>query len=246
MDRLMYVVANGTQQVMAAQTVNLNNLANSNTAGFRADLVQFDSESVGEGGLDTRIYPVAKPNQSDFKFGSINETGRDLDIAIKTDGWITVEGMGGKEAYTRAGNLSIDGNGMLVTASGKFVLGEGGPISVPPAQNVEISSDGSISILPLGQGPEALAQVDRLKLVNPEKTDIGKGEDGLFYRLDGGESESDSEVKIVSGALEGSNVDLVTAFIGIMDLARAYETEIKMMKVDEDISDSSAQIMHIN
>ena len=89
--------------------------------------------------------------------GPLITTGRELDVAIKGDGLIAVQAPDGSEAYTRAGDLQINSAGMLVTGTGFPVLGNSGPIAIPPNEKLEIGSDGTISILPIGQTPNTLA-----------------------------------------------------------------------------------------
>ena len=245
MDRFVYISANNSQQLMDAQTINIHNLANVNTPGFRADFAHFHAAAVSGDGLDSIAYSSLGSIASDFKAGAISATNRDLDIAIQNEGFISVQGKDGKEALTRAGNLMIDAKGMLVTSSGQPVLGNGGPITIPPSEQIEIAEDGTISVRPQGQGPASLAQLDRIKLVKPNTEDLQKGLDGLFYSKNDTAFAADSSVKIQSGALEGSNVDAVGTMVQIMELAREYEVQSKMMKAAEDNSQTSAQIMHV-
>ncbi len=246
MDHFSYIAATGSEQIMRTQAMNIHNLANVNTTGFRADLARFESKAVTGDGFPSRVYSVAVDNSADFSAGSIRTTGRDLDVAVDGEGWIAIQGKDGQEGYTRAGGFNISPEGMLVTPSGQFVLGNGGPVAIPPAEKVSIGSDGTISIQPLGQGPEGMAQLDRIKLVNPENQELQKKQDGLFYMKNGIDAEPDSEVHLVSGALEGSNVDAVGALVSIMELSREYELEVKLMEEAKDLDQSSAQIMHIN
>lgn len=245
MDRFVYLAANGSEQIKQMQTLQLNNLANVNTAGFRADLSNFKSQAAEGDGLHSRTFTYADDTTSNFSPGSIRQTNRTLDVAITGDGMFAVSGLDGKEAYTRAGNFKISPEGILLTASGQQVLGNGGPISIPPAEKIEIGSDGVISIRPLGQSSESLAQLDRIKLVKPEHADLHKGEDGLFYTA-GAPAEEDSSVNVKSGFLEGSNVDAIGTLINIMDYSRQYEMEIKMMKAAEDIASTSEQILQLS
>lgn len=245
MDRLVYLAANGNNHLMSAQMANINNLANVNTPGFRADIPSFHSVDVKGGGLPTRTYSALDTPRSDFTPGTIVNTGRDLDVAIEGEGWFAVQSASGVEGYTRGGNFKISPEGMLMTQDDRFVLGNGGPIAIPPAESIEIGSDGAISIRPLGQSAEALAQVDRIKLVNPDKTELYKGEDGLFYTENKEPLSPDSKVTIISGAFEKSNVDAVGALVSMIDFARQYEIDVKLMKMAEDNSDRTARIMQI-
>ncbi|MBW7930764.1 MAG: flagellar hook-basal body complex protein, partial [Gammaproteobacteria bacterium] len=167
MDRLLYVAMTGAREAMRAQSVVANNIANASTTGFREVRRAVDSAPVAGPGLPTRVNPVSLPDAWNPESGTLLHTGRELDIAIQGEGWIAVQDAGGNEAYTRAGNLRINASGLLETASGDLVKGAGGPISIPPFQQLYIGNDGQISVVPQGQSPEALAIVDRIKLVNP-------------------------------------------------------------------------------
>ena len=245
MDRFIYVAASGTDQIMRAQSVNAHNLANANTTGFRADLAQFHSKPVYGDGQPSRVFAVAESSRWDLDEGDIKTTGRELDIAVAGEGWIAVQNAEGKEAYTRAGDLHLSAEGLLMTGSNQLVLGNGGPVAIPPAEKIEVGEDGTISIRPLGQSAEGMAQVDRIKLAKPPTEQLEKREDGLFYRKDNKPTPLADDVTIVSGALEGSNVDAVGTLMSIIDLSRQYEMQVKMMKIAEDASDSSAQIMQV-
>lgn len=239
----MYISAAGAQQVLEAQAVHANNLANVNTRGFRADYEWFRSQDVfGEGHL-TDAYPYIEDPGSDLNPGSIIQTQRELDIAIQGNGWIAVQNAEGQEAYTRAGDLKMDANGALTNGAGHPILGNGGGIAIPPSEKIEIGSDGTITIRPLGQEAQALAQVDRIKLVNPPAAQMRKGEDGLFYLKEGGTASADGSVKIISNALENSNVNAVNELTHLIALARHFEIQIKMMKTQQEATTQSAQML---
>ncbi|MGB5323813.1 MAG: flagellar basal body rod protein FlgF, partial [Pseudomonadales bacterium] len=192
---------------MHAQTAHANNLANAATTGFRADFVDAVSLAVKNGdGLKSRVYAVAHTPATNFEFGSMQSTGRDLDIAINGEGWLAVIGPNGEEAYTRAGSLHTDAFGALRNERGDQVLGNGGPIAIPEAESIEIGSDGTISIRALGQGPQTLVEVDRLKLVAADSGELKKGEDGRFYAA-GALPAVDAAIRVSKGFLETSNVN---------------------------------------
>jgi flagellar basal-body rod protein FlgF len=247
MDRMLYIAMTGAAHTMRAQTVNSNNLANANTTGFRADLAAFSTQELQGPGHDSRAYGTATRGSVDFNEGPIIQTGRELDVAIQGEGWIAVQGADGSEAYTRAGDLKIDPNGLLVTGAGYPVLGNSGaPIAIPPAEKMEIGVDGTISIRPVGQGAETLAVVDRIRLVNPELNNMQKGEDGLFRTRDQQPAIPDAGVRVASGAIEGSNVSAVEGLVRMIELSRQFEMQVKMMKTAEDNDRASAQIMSIS
>ncbi len=245
MDRMLYIAMTGAREIMTSQAVNTNNLANASTTGFRADLESFSSVPVWGEGHPDRVYAAAEGMGVDFSGGSIQSTGRDLDVAIKGDGWIAVQAPDGSEAYTRSGDLRVDGFGVLTTGAGYPVLGEGGPIAVPPNGKLDIGADGTITVQPLGQGINALAIVDRIKLVNPPNSALEKGEEGLM-RMRGGVAEADASVSLASGALESSNTNAVESMVRMIELARQFEMQIKMMKTAEDNDRSAAKLMSMS
>ncbi|WNO07969.1 flagellar basal body rod protein FlgF [Teredinibacter sp. KSP-S5-2] len=248
MDKALYIAMTGAKHNMRSQTVHSNNLANVNTTGFKSDFAQARSMPVYYGeGLPTRAYALSENPATNFNSGASVETGRDLDIMVERDGFIAVQAPDGQEAFTRAGSLYVDSVGMLRNGSGLPVIGNGGPIAIPTAAKIEIGLDGTISIVPLGEEDQALAQVDRIKLVNPPLEDMRKGEDGLFRPANaGGEVPADANVRIVSGFLEASNVNAVNEMTSVMSLARQYEMQVKIMKTAEQNSESSARLLQSN
>lgn len=248
MDRALYIAMTGAKHNMLAQATRANNLANLSTTGFRADFEQSRSMGVYYGsGQPTRAYAMTESPQANFTSGPMITTGNDLDIAIQGNGFIAVQAPDGSEAYTRAGNLAVDARGVLRTASGLQVLGTGGgPISIPENEKVQIGNDGTISMVGLGQGPEALVQVGNLKLVNPDLKNLEKGDDGLFRQRDGLQAAASPNVTVRSGMLEGSNVNAIDEFTQIMSLARQYEMQVKIMKTAEENSASSAQLLQMS
>jgi len=244
MDKALYIAMTGAKNNMMAQTSHSNNLANINTTGFRADFAQARSMPVYYGdGHPSRAYALTERPATDFSQGAMNNTGRDLDIAVEGEGFIAVQAPDGTEAYTRAGGLNVDPLGILRNASGMPVIGNDGPIALPPLQSMEIGSDGTISIVAQGQGPEAMVEVDRIKLVDPDLGDVSKGEDGLFRLADGIPAPADAGVSVVTGFLEGSNVNAVDEFTNILSLTRQYEMQLKLMQTTEQNSESSARLL---
>lgn len=241
---MLYVAMSGARQARLAQTVNTNNLANANTTGFRADLQAFKSLNVVGPGFDSRAYAMDGNSGVDTRSGPMIATGRDLDVAVKGDGWIAVQAPDGSEAYTRAGHLEVDANGLLTT-NGHPVMGNGGPIAVPPYSKIQIGNDGTITVEPLGQGPRTLATVDRIKLVNPQASNLVKGNDGLMHTKSGQPAVADAGVQLASGTLEGSNVNSVDAMVNMIDLARRFEMQVNMMKTAQDDNRSSTQLLQL-
>ncbi|TDO16774.1 MULTISPECIES: flagellar basal-body rod protein FlgF [Halomonas] len=239
MDRILYTAMSGARQSMEQQTVVSHNLANLDTAGFRAQLHAMRAVPVqGDGRLLTRVSVAASTPGADLSPGVINQTGRALDVAIDGEGWLAVQAQDGSEAYTRRGDLHVDGNGLL-TSVGRPVIGEGGPIQLPLRAQVSIGADGTISTIGAGEDPDALVPVGRLKLVNPAAGALARGDDGLF-RPDAVDQEqpaalpADENVRLVSAALEGSNVSAVDTMVSMIDVARRYEMQTKVISTADE------------
>lgn len=242
---MLYVAMSGAKQNMLAQSVNANNLANISTNGFRADYSAARSMPLFDGpGQPTRVYSMTEKPGIDFKPGSMNTTGRDLDVAIVGDGFVAVQTPDGKEAYTRAGDLTTDNTGLLKTGAGYSVIGDGGPITIPEAAKVDVGKDGSISITTTG-GATGSTVVGKIKLVNPNIKDLQRNEYGLFVLKNGDDADADNSVSLVSGTLESSNVNAASALVSMIELARQFEMQIKMLKTAEKNDEQSAQMMRI-
>ena len=243
MDRMLYVAMSGARETLIAQGNASNNLANANTSGFVSDLNQFRSMPVFGAGHPTRVYAMDERPSSDFSHGGISQTGRALDVAVKDGGWIAVQANDGSEAYTRRGDLRIDATGVLATGNGLPVNGNSGPIALPPFDAVQIGTDGTISIRPKGAAANELAVIDRIKLVDPQYEQMTKGEDGLMRLKDGGEAPASAEQRLVSGALESSNVNIVNEMVNMIELSRRYEMQIKLMKTAEETAASASSVI---
>jgi flagellar basal-body rod protein FlgF len=246
MDKSLFISMTGASQNMKSQTAHANNLANLSTTGFRRDFEQARSMPVFGDGHPTRVYAMSERPGTDLSSGSMIQTGRDLDIAVEGSGWIAVQAPDGNEAYTRAGNLRIDAFGVLRTASGLPVLGNGGPIAVPPAEKIEIGSDGTVSIRALGEAPNVMVEVDRIKLVNPDDKLLRKGEDGLMRVQGELEQPADGAVRVATGFLEGSNVNAVEEMTSMLALSRQFELHVKMMRTAEENSQSTNKILQMS
>src|SRR5579863_1088271 len=243
MDRLVYVAMSGAKEILRAQAANNQNLANSNTNGFRADLSAFQTQNVVGAGLPSRAYATSDVTGWDSSTGSLDATGRPLDVAIKGPGWIAVQAADGSEAYTRAGDLRIGADGTLTTARGDAVLGDSGPITVPAHTSINVGVDGSVSVVPWGQPPMTVSAVGRIKLVNPANDQISRGSDGLFRSNSGQALEADASVHLVSGTLESSNVNIAETMANMIELARSYEVQVKAMKTAEDTAAESTKLL---
>lgn len=236
MSELLSTIMSGARQVMKAQSVNANNLANASTDGFRAEMVHIAS-------LDSAAGLSGTPDMSP---GMVRTTGRNLDVSLTGDGWIAIQTPEGGEGYTRRGDLKLNEFGQLTNGVGQAILGNGGPISLPPFKSLEIGSDGVITIQPLKGDATSLVTIETIKLVKPDEKMLFRGEDGIMRHREGLVSDPDPEVKIQSGSLEGSNVNAVAEMLKMIDLARQFEAQVKLMQDTEDNSDTLASLLRIN
>jgi flagellar basal-body rod protein FlgF len=243
MDRFLYISMSGAKETLRAQTVNNHNLANASTTGFRADLSAFQTREVAGSGHASRAYATNSTTGFDTSQGALVHTGRDLDVGIHGPGWLAVQTPDGREAYTRMGDLRVDASGMLMNGAGLPVLGDAGPLSVPPNASVMIGSDGTVSIVPLGQGAETTALVGRIKLVNPTPDSVTRGDDGLFRLKDGTDAPAEASVKLASGVLESSNVNVADAMVNMIELSRHFDLQVKAMRTAEENAAAAAQLL---
>ena len=245
MDKMLYVAMTGASQNALAQKAHANNLANISTTGFQRDLEQARSMPVFGDSFPARAYAMTERPATDFTPGSMLETGRDLDVAIGGDGFIAVQAPDGSEAYVRTASMNIDALGVLRAGNGMPVMGNGGPIAVPPEQKIEVGEDGTITIRAMGEGPEVMAEVDRIKMVNPDLKTITKGLDGLIHTTTGQPAPADANVKLVSGFLENSNVNAVEEMTSVLALSRQFELHVKMMTTAKEGDEAMARVLQI-
>ena len=246
MDRLIYTAMTGAKHAFLQQAGVAHNLANASTVGFRSMEHKFRTVPVQGEGAPTRAFVVDASVVDVFDQGPMMATGRPLDVAVQGAGWIAVETPDGNEAYTRAGNLQVNANGQLQTASGLNVLGDGGPIALPPDNSIAISPDGTVSAIPLFGTPNNVNVVGRIKLVNPAENTLTRGDDGLFRVIGGAPANADENVRLASETLEGSNVNAVDSMVSMISLARQFEMQIKMLQSADTNAAKASQILSLN
>ncbi|MGZ5883940.1 MAG: flagellar basal-body rod protein FlgF [Burkholderiaceae bacterium] len=242
MDRLIYTAMTGAKHVMEQQANTSHNLANVGTTGFRAQLNSFRAVPVLSEGLPTRAFVVDSTIGTNFSVGTIQQTGRDLDVAVQGQGWLAVQLDDGSEAYTRNGSLKLSENGVLQTQTGLSIQGEGGPISIPPNVTVTIAKDGTVSSIDT-TGKASSTIVGRLKLVNPPEDTLVRGDDGLFRVKNGDPADADPNVTVVGGALEGSNVNVVDSMVNMISLARQFEMNMSLLKNAESNAAKAGELL---
>lgn len=245
MDRLINVAQTAMRGTMARQSAIANNLANADTAGFRAEIVNASTRWIGGATFQSRAEQVGQVIAADMKAGSVVQTGNPLDVAVDGEALIAVQANDGSEAYTRRGDLKLSDSGLLTTGDGHPVLGEGGPITLPPADSITIGKDGGIWIVPQGGQIDQPQLVDTIKLVNARGSVIAKSTDTLFREVNGGALPQDPMASVTAGALEGSNVNATAALVEMIEASRAWEQQIKMIDTAKDIDAGGASLMRL-
>jgi flagellar basal-body rod protein FlgF len=242
MDRLIYLSMAGAKATLQRQDSLANNLANASTTGFRAEMQAFRAVPVRGDGATTRAYVLESTVGHDMRAGPTIATGRPLDVAVQGASWLAVQALDGTEAYTRAGNLHVDAEGLLVTPSGLPVQGDGGPITIPANAAIEIAPNGTITAAVGGNRPQA---VGRLKLVTAAEGSppLVRGNDGLFRSPDGAELPADANARVQGAALEGSNVSPVETMVAMIAAARQFEQQMKMLQGAEQREQGAAKLL---
>ncbi|MBI3348438.1 MAG: flagellar basal-body rod protein FlgF [Burkholderiales bacterium] len=240
MDRMIYLSMAGAKAAMQRQDVLSHNLANVTTNGFRAELQAFRAVPVRGDGASTRAFALETTVGYNDAQGPLTPTGRNLDVAMQGNAWLAVQANDGTEAYTRAGSLDVNAEGLLVMRNGMPVLGDGGPINIPPNSAVEIGSDGTISAKSPNQKPTT---VGRLKLVTPETPNqLTRGDDGLFRAADG-DLPANAAARLQDGALEGSNVSPVETMVSMIAAGRQFEQQMKLLQIAQTQGQQSAKLL---
>ncbi|MBO1591133.1 flagellar basal-body rod protein FlgF [Yersinia pseudotuberculosis] len=240
MDKLLYTAVSGANRSLSQQQIHANNLANSNTQGFRADLEKATATQVMGGGYSSRVAVLSQNAGVDMTPASLQETGRDLDIALKNQGLIAVLS-GGREVYTRNGQMDVSAERAL-TINGLPVLGDGGPIVLPPYSALSIADDGTIAIIPQAGGIKTPEEIERIKLVDIPANQLRKNNRGLLVS-NRGPAARDETVQVVNKHLESSNVSAISEMIASISLSRQFEAQIKMMKVAEDLAQAGNRMI---
>ena len=246
MDRLIYTAMTGAKHVFMQQAGNAHNLANASTLGFKAQEHRFRAVPVLGDGMPTRAFVVDATVADVFDEGPIMYTGRNLDVAVEGRGWIALQMPDGSEAYTRAGSLDVNVNGLLQTKGGQTVLGDSGPITIPPDNSIEIAPDGTVSVVPSFGTPNNANAIGRIKVVNPPEADLVRGGDGLFRLKSGQPADVAEGVRLNSGNLEGSNVNVVDAMVNLISLSRQFEMQVKLLQTADTNAQRADQLLALN
>ncbi|WP_449448224.1 flagellar basal body rod protein FlgF [Thermomonas brevis] len=243
-DRALYIAMTGASAMLRGQATVANNLANADSVGFQATLDATTAVPVAGAGLPSRVAVEARTLGVDARMGAIHQTGNPLDVAMHQERWLAVQDNAGGTAYTRAGDLTVNANGLLTTSRGQLVLGaDGAPLSIPPNQSIGIGADGTISIVPQGQPPSTLTEAGRLQVIAAKTTDLERGDDGLMRPRTGFVPQPATGASLTAGTLEDSNVKPADALVSMIELSRKFEMQVQLLqRADENARASSSLV----
>jgi len=243
MDRLIYTSLTAMRGSMARQTAIANNLANANTPGFKADLAEAQSLWLDGQRLDTRAFASEEVLAANMDAGTVISTGRDLDIAMSGDSMLAVQAENGEIGYTKRGDLLLSASGLLTTGDGRPVQGSQGPVTIPPADSINIDEQGNVWIVPQGGDASQPQQVDKLQIASPAGSDVVKGLDGLFRVKGGGVLPDDPDARVTTRSLESSNVSATEALVKMIEASRSWDTQLKLLGDARDMDAATADLM---
>lgn len=253
----LYTAATGMDAMQTKLDVIANNLANINTTGFKRDRANFEDllyrNEIYPGMLDAQQIPTptglevglgarVQSTQSDFRQGTIQDTGRDLDIAIEGRGFLQVtDPVSTSVMYTRAGNLNINANGQLVIGSAQTGRLLEPPIPIPPeATAVVINPNGQVMVRLPGQ--TQLVQAGEIQLANFINPDgLLKMGENMYSPTDAsgtatqGNAGSNGFGVIRQSALEASNVEPVKELIDLITTQRGFELNSQAIQAGDQL-----------
>jgi flagellar basal-body rod protein FlgG len=255
----LHVARTGLDAQNHRMQVIANNLANVNTTGFKRDRASFETLAYqaivapGSNSSAQTKYAVGLNLGSGVQMtgtaridsqGSIATTDNSLDLAIEGAGYFQVLLPDGRTGYTRAGDFSLSAEGTIVTSDGKTLQPQ---IQIPDgASSISIAQDGTVSVQVAGQAEaNQVGQIELARFANPAGLQsIGDNlliETGASGVPQVGAAASEGRGSIRSGALEGSNVNVVEELVDMIETQRAYEVNSKMIKATEEMLQNATQ-----
>lgn len=251
MDRLIYTAVSGMSASMMRQRVIASNMANAQTIGFRAEVMEFTPTTLANASAEHPSLEVRTLNHSQVKGammreGSLIRTGRDLDLAVEGDAMLTVQQGDGSEGYTRRGDLSVSPAGVLQNGEGLPVMGLDGPITVPLGAAIAISPDGTVRAGNPDAPDQPPVEVGRIKLASVRGSKIEKDLSGVFKVIGGGVLPADETARVMPGALEQSNVNPSEVLVEMVEAQRLYDLRTKLVSTALDLDEGSASLMRLD
>lgn len=220
----IYSALSGAIGQTHALDVMANNMANLGTTGFKGSRAVFKEMLAKADGVVNQTHRQVRLDniQTDFSTGGIKVTNNPLDVAIAGDGFFEVQTDEGPR-YTRAGSFQVDEQGNISMLDGKLIMGDGGPITVPPGKAIHIVENGMV----MGEEME----LGRLKIVEfKDRTELVQAGHNLWKAPDGVQSETVENPRVIPGSIERSNVNAVKAMTEMVRVSRSYEALLKAVE----------------
>lgn len=246
MDRLIYTAVSGMNASMLRQKMIASNMANAQTIGFRAEVMEFTPMTLKGQSLEVRAMNHSAVQGAIMRAGSLTQTDRELDIAMAGEAMLAVQGLDGAEGYTRRGDLMVSATGVLENGEGLPVIGEGGVITVPAGSRVTVAPDGAVMVSNPAAPDQPPVQVERLKLVSPRGSEIEKDLNGLFRVVGGGVLPLDEDARVMPGNLEQSNVRPTEVLVEMVEAQRLYDMRTKLVATAKELDEGSASLMRLS
>ncbi len=248
MDRSIYTALNSMNILRDNQSVTAQNLANISVTGFQKD-IQINFASVyldRDKGIDPRVLALQEPGGFDSTPGPVQQTGAPLDLAVDGTGYFIVKPANGKIALSRRGDFTVSADGTLRDGTGTQPISvDLEPITVPPHRKISISGDGIIEIEPLNAPLGQTVRVGQIATTFGSEVPLAKTIDGFVRPIDGSIPEPDNRTILLSGFLEGSNVQSVDELVTGIDQSRTYEINVKFISTAQEIDEASASLMRM-
>ncbi|MCJ2186837.1 flagellar basal body rod protein FlgF [Novosphingobium beihaiensis] len=246
MDRLIYTAVSGMNASLNQQRVIASNMANAQTIGFKAEILQATPMTLEGPQLEVRSMSSTEVKSASMKDGEINQTGYALDIAMQGDAMMAVQAPDGTESYTRRGDLSITVTGVLQNGEGLPVIGNAGPITIPPGTNATIAPDGNVMVTDPANPDQPAQTLDRIKLVSTTGTQIAKDIDGQFRVKGGGVLPVNENARVIPEALEESNVNASEVLVQMISAQRLFDMRTKLVQTASQLDEAGARLMRID
>ncbi len=240
MDTSIYVVSAAQRTLQKQLVVIANNIANSNTTGFRAESIEFHS-LVSQTGEEPVNYPIVATLHPSGENGSLQNTGNPLDMALSGDGWFAISTPAGT-AYTRDGRMQINAFGELQTLEGYPILdASNAPLLIPASSGPpKIHKDGRIEVNGSLVGNIGVFEVDEGSMHSRF------GNSGFFSTIQGVPIGIGAQTTIQQHFLEGSNVNPMREMANLITVSRSFESAASMAEsADKAISKSINELSDV-
>lgn len=245
MDRVAHLSLNAMRLYGDNQRAITASLANQNTIAFKRDLYSnLASAYVSGGNVNDRAYSTRGEASVSTEQGKLIPTGNPLDLSLEGRGFMVGQKPNGEQVVTRRGDLNIGADRILRNGEGVAVVGDAGPIVVPPYRAIELSRDGTVSIQLAGaEEGQPATPIGRLRLVDIPANNITKGEDSLMRPKNGIFPQADATVTIIPEGLESSNIEPIQAMVDMLSNTRSYEMSVKILTTAKDLDAETAKLM---